>query len=158
MKLDTNFFYDHQKKYYEELEKRQEGRFHSIICIPTGGGKTQLAVTYSVNNEINNGRKILWLTHSKYLLNQAYYVFEDYLGEEWMKSNAILIHSDTVYRCADIQEKHKIVFVSFQSLIRCNTNWKDRIGMNVTIVVDDERVIIRTKLEKPSKIKGLALI
>jgi len=26
------------------------------------------------------------------------------------------------------------------------------------IVVDDERVIIRTKLEKPSKIKGLALI
>ena len=26
------------------------------------------------------------------------------------------------------------------------------------IVIDDERVIIRTKLEKPSKIKGLALI
>ena len=26
------------------------------------------------------------------------------------------------------------------------------------IIVDDERVIIRTKLEKPSKIKGLALI
>ena len=25
-------------------------------------------------------------------------------------------------------------------------------------VIDDERVIIRTKLEKPSKIKGLALI
>lgn len=26
------------------------------------------------------------------------------------------------------------------------------------LFVDDERVIIRTKLEKPSKIKGLALI
>ena len=26
------------------------------------------------------------------------------------------------------------------------------------VIVDDERVIIRTKLEKPSKIKGLALI
>lgn len=26
------------------------------------------------------------------------------------------------------------------------------------ILIDDERVIIRTKLEKPSKIKGLALI
>ena len=25
-------------------------------------------------------------------------------------------------------------------------------------IIDDERVIIRTKLEKPSKIKGLALI
>ena len=31
----------------------------------------------------------------------------------------------------------------------------DKIGL---FVVDDERVIIRTKLEKPSKIKGLALI
>lgn len=29
---------------------------------------------------------------------------------------------------------------------------------NAQIVIDDERVIIRTKLEKPSKIKGLALI
>ena len=30
--------------------------------------------------------------------------------------------------------------------------------LKVAFVVDDERVIIRTKLEKPSKIKGLALI
>ena len=29
---------------------------------------------------------------------------------------------------------------------------------NSLIIFDDERVIIRTKLEKPSKIKGLALI
>lgn len=28
----------------------------------------------------------------------------------------------------------------------------------VSLLMDDERVIIRTKLEKPSKIKGLALI
>ena len=30
--------------------------------------------------------------------------------------------------------------------------------LNPVAIVDDERVIIRTKLEKPSKIKGLALI
>lgn len=29
---------------------------------------------------------------------------------------------------------------------------------NEAVSIDDERVIIRTKLEKPSKIKGLALI
>lgn len=29
---------------------------------------------------------------------------------------------------------------------------------DIPIFIDDERVIIRTKLEKPSKIKGLALI
>ena len=31
-------------------------------------------------------------------------------------------------------------------------------NLKIAFVVDDERVIIRTKLEKPSKIKGLALI
>lgn len=38
--------------------------------------------------------------------------------------------------------------------------WSDmflRKGHSV-FLIDDERVIIRTKLEKPSKIKGLALI
>ena len=30
--------------------------------------------------------------------------------------------------------------------------------ITMELVMDDERVIIRTKLEKPSKIKGLALI
>ena len=29
---------------------------------------------------------------------------------------------------------------------------------DIRLIADDERVIIRTKLEKPSKIKGLALI
>ena len=32
------------------------------------------------------------------------------------------------------------------------------VGSVLEVVLDDERVIIRTKLEKPSKIKGLALI
>lgn len=39
------------------------------------------------------------------------------------------------------------------------SKWKNALGSQFGCVwVDDERVIIRTKLEKPSKIKGLALI
>ena len=33
-----------------------------------------------------------------------------------------------------------------------------RAEYNTAVIVTDERVIIRTKLDKPSKIKGLALI
>lgn len=33
-----------------------------------------------------------------------------------------------------------------------------KMGIRTVLFIDDERVIIRTKLEKPSKIKGLALI
>ena len=142
MQLDTNTFYEHQKKYYDKLEGMQTDRFHSIICIPTGGGKTRLAVVYTINNEINNGKKILWLTHSKYLLNQAYYTFESYLGKQWMQDNAIIIHSDTPYRCDDISESQKIVFVSFQSLIRCKIDWKNKIGENVTIIIDETHHIV----------------
>lgn len=36
--------------------------------------------------------------------------------------------------------------------------WHPMLKQYGMIIVDDERVIIRTKLEKPSKIKGLALI
>lgn len=34
----------------------------------------------------------------------------------------------------------------------------EEISRKLNVIVYDERVIIRTKLEKPSKIKGLALI
>lgn len=50
-------------------------------------------------------------------------------------------------------------------LDNCSTQFDPQISCmfvdmldNGMVVIDDERVIIRTKLEKPSKIKGLALI
>jgi hypothetical protein len=47
---------------------------------------------------------------------------------------------------------------SINSVCRNKDHLKRILGKKVVVVVDDERVIIRTKLEKPSKIKGLALI
>lgn len=52
---------------------------------------------------------------------------------------------------------------SFPYAQHINTVCNDKIknipeDFNGVFVVEDERVIIRTKLEKPSKIKGLALI
>ena len=49
------------------------------------------------------------------------------------------------------REKHK--GCSYGGFVGLNDEYIEGI-----FVSDDERVIIRTKLEKPSKIKGLALI
>ena len=63
-------------------------------------------------------------------------------------------------RSIDISPRDNILILSKDSIGRNLSvldNWLK--GENeVYCVIDDERVIIRTKLEKPSKIKGLALI
>jgi ATP-dependent helicase IRC3 len=45
--------------------------FAGLLVLPTGGGKTFVAVSWALENIINNGGKVLWLAHRKELLNQA---------------------------------------------------------------------------------------
>lgn len=52
----------------------------------------------------------------------------------------------------------EIVSASVQSLSRDSRLSEYAPDAFETVIIDDERVIIRTKLEKPSRIKGLALI
>lgn len=47
---------------------------------------------------------------------------------------------------------------TFDQITQEILNKNDFETITVGILIADERVIIRTKLEKPSKIKGLALI
>ncbi|MBP3201452.1 MAG: DEAD/DEAH box helicase family protein [Lachnospiraceae bacterium] len=149
--VDINNFYRHQRLYYDELCKRNGQKYHAIISIPTGGGKTKLAVAYAINNLLNNDTKVLWIAHSKYLLNQAYSAFLNELGTNFMFQEAILIHSDASYqhiqnngktlnidvkRINDLKVTHKLIFVTFQSL-KSNNNWKNIIGDNVAIIIDE---------------------
>ena len=56
----------------------------------------------------------------------------------------------------DLEQADVIVATPSCALSLSESDWaKENIDL---VEVDDERVIIRTKLEKPSKIKGLALI
>ena len=136
---------DYQKRYYEKMSDSRPLR--SLICIPTGGGKTRLATVFLINNALANGQKVLWITHSQYLLNQAYDTFWHYLGYEWMSEFSILIHSGNhdkanVQRTSDINNVHRLIFCSFQSLQRTKTNWKDIIGENTFIVIDEAHHIV----------------
>lgn len=51
-----------------------------------------------------------------------------------------------------------IIDVAMVASMYSRGKFNERINSYGMVTMDDERVIIRTKLEKPSKIKGLALI
>ncbi|MFN1862077.1 hypothetical protein ACK2F5_03670 [Clostridioides difficile] len=58
-----------------------------------------------------------------------------------------------------------MIFSTYPTMMNAIDDTKSKDGKRLftpghfdLIIIDDERVIIRTKLEKPSKIKGLALI
>ena len=92
------------------------------------------------------GKRTLFLAHTKELINQAQKTF----AQLWPEVSTGLFVAE---------EKDKDSYVvcgSIQSVAQNIEEFRsDDFGY---LVIDDERVIIRTKLEKPSKIKGLALI
>ena len=106
-------------------------------------------------------------------------LFEFSLPKEWSRTEQIEYTTDFIQRnfvakgmCADwsIHDKwdgnpHVHLLVTMRPFKKNHTwgnkeikDWAFVRDNGVNIVIDDERVIIRTKLEKPSKIKGLALI
>ena len=49
----------------------------AMLVLPTGGGKTFVAIRFLCDAPISDGYKILWLAHTHHLLEQAFYSFED---------------------------------------------------------------------------------
>lgn len=49
-----------------------------MLVLPTGGGKTRVAVTTALDKAINDGYKILWIAHRHMLLEQAKQTFHEF--------------------------------------------------------------------------------
>lgn len=66
-----------QKEILDETVEKYR-RFPSLrtyLAMPTGSGKTVVAAYYLINHVIKNGGRVLWITHSWSLINQAYDTF-----------------------------------------------------------------------------------
>lgn len=59
------------KKWFEDKHSPAGG----IIVLPTGGGKTFVAVRFLCTYPLSEGYKVLWLAHTHHLLEQAFYSF-----------------------------------------------------------------------------------
>lgn len=132
----------------------------------TGSGKTLTSykATRNLLMDIPAIDKTIFLIDRKDLDTQTTVAFKAYANND-------LIDVDETDNVNDLKNKLKsddrqVIVTTIQKLQRLitkrlqeNTPEYNKIrNLKIAFVVDDERVIIRTKLEKPSKIKGLALI
>ncbi len=66
-----------QDKLTDKILNGNENNFFSgLLAIPTGGGKTFIAVEWLLKNWIDQGGMILWIAHRYELLNQALQTFK----------------------------------------------------------------------------------
>lgn len=124
---------------------RAEGARRALVQAATGVGKTYLAAFDSKKYE-----RVLFVAHREEILKQAAESFKN------VRDSDDYGFFDGESKCTD----KSVIFASVATLGRneyLNNKYFASDYFNY-IVIDDERVIIRTKLEKPSKIKGLALI
>ena len=130
---------------YKLNKTREEGFDKGLVVAATGIGKTYLAAFDSRNYE-----KILFVAHREEILKQAAISFKNVRNS-----------TDIGFFYNETKDTNKsFVFALVQTLGKkeyLNEEYFPKDYFDY-IVIDDERVIIRTKLEKPSKIKGLALI
>ena len=110
-----------------------------------GVGKTYLAAFDSKNYE-----RVLFVAHREEILKQAAESFKNVRDSD----DYGFFNGDS--KCTG----KSVIFASVATLGRVEYLNENYFAPDyfTYVVIDDERVIIRTKLEKPSKIKGLALI
>ena len=124
---------------------RAEGARRALVQAATGVGKTYLAAFDSKKYE-----RVLFVAHREEILKQAAESFKN------VRDSDDYGFFDGESKCTD----KSVIFDSVATLGRneyLNNKYFASDYFNY-IVIDDEHVRIRTKLEKPSKIKGLALI
>ena len=62
------------KEWYRNKTYKDHG---ALLVIPTGGGKTFVAIRFLCEGPLSDGFKVLWLAESHFLLDQAFSAFRD---------------------------------------------------------------------------------
>lgn len=126
----------------------------ALGIMPTGAGKS---ICYQVPALIYDGITLVISPLISLMKDQVSSLIQSGIPAAYINSSLTPMQNIKALRNA-ANGKYKIIYVAPE---RLTTNEFQNFCRKVSIsmvAVDDERVIIRTKLEKPSKIKGLALI
>lgn len=163
-KIEDVPLYDYQKDAVMALKKHfiDDDCREGMLVMPTGSGKSRTAAYFLIKEMISRGYQVIWIAHRYMLIEQAADCFCRYAGlskieKPNIKEYRVSCISGQHLRISQV-DKHEVIVASIASICRNKEHMRRILGRKVMLVVDDERVIIRTKLEKPSKIKGLALI
>lgn len=69
-KPDTLRPFNHQQSAWDALDRHYDepSQHAGLLVVPTGGGKTLIAVRWALKNHLAQGGRILWLSHRRSLL------------------------------------------------------------------------------------------
>lgn len=116
--------YPHQKNAIKNLEIMDElPSYSTLLVLPTGAGKTFTAVYFLLKNAIAKGKKVLWIAHRQFLLEQAGESFRNYTYENlvpFVESYGVrIISGDPEYdRMNDVIPDDEVLIASKDSLGR----------------------------------------
>jgi superfamily II DNA or RNA helicase len=90
----------YQVEALRELDARFQDRRRLLLSLPTGAGKTRVAVVHCRDRFVSQGRRVLWIAHSEELLDQAYTTFlsmgvdESRLARRYARHDELRTRSD----------------------------------------------------------------
>lgn len=64
-----------QRDTVEKIRAEHAAGRRTLLCLPTGTGKTRVAVNYAFDDFVAHERPVLWIAHTQELLQQAYETF-----------------------------------------------------------------------------------
>lgn len=81
---NTRIPYEHQRDAMNALSKLNEEKvsYSGLIVLPTGGGKTYTAATWLLKSALDQKKKILWIAHRQFLLDQVADAFQSFAYAE----------------------------------------------------------------------------
>lgn len=129
---DKSPMFPYQDEAIENLEKldRVYNIYRTLVVVPTGGGKTRIAVQYLYRNVLNRqGTKVLWICERLSLLTQAHQSFVNLaLRKNFEKENQnfkaseitahVFSSQDTSFREEYKSEDVQMVFATKQTLCK----------------------------------------
>jgi TPR repeat protein/superfamily II DNA or RNA helicase len=162
-----------QKALNRQIFKTPKSSFSGILAIPTGGGKTFIAVEWLLKHWMSQEKRVLWIAHRHELLNQAFHTFKKNTYVSLLQNKRTIryrIVSGLHDKPINIKPSDDIIVASKDSLVRSINylinNWLEPNHIEELFFVIDEahhataktyRKLIRELQNRVPRLKILGL-
>jgi len=143
LKTSKNDIRKYQLEAYNNLTSKlleDNKRVAGMLVLPTGGGKTRVAVSWAISKAINSGYKVLWIAHRHMLLEQAYETFKKFAGLCEVKDSLQIRIVSGKHRHSKIEEinfKKDDIVVASISTMKKELETKFKRVQKLLIIVDE---------------------
>lgn len=136
--------FDFQTEAVNKLNAFAQGSDHKsgFVVIPTGGGKTRVAVTFLLRDLVSQGYQVIWLVHRHLLIDQAADQFKIMCPlildkDPGRKVFKMICSSGKHGTIKAASKKQDVMILSVQTAVRNLDFLKNNLQQKVIIVVDE---------------------